>query len=874
MRLHMLILASCAFLIACSSDDDAPGTTTDDGAAATDGTQDVQTDTEEDDGPNGDLGADASEDVEKFKPYWKQDKLQLGEEFVLRAVWGEGSAKLVAVGNKSTIIEDHGTGWEIVHQDLNLDTLNGVWGSSFDDIWAVGAKGAILHRGPNGWNDEIGCSKDLDCDDGDKCTIGACNAEGACDYTGTGLPGCCGTDVFSEDWDDGSLSGWKVKDFSSPKTGIVWQPFTHIDSKTGEARYTSAPYALYFGNPFNPCEDDPNALCPNYESEGNIVTSTVTSPYVQLPSSGQIIVSFQVFIDTETAPGFDNLELRVVKNGLLKTIWTKMDVDGTTGGKFIEVTAAANEFAGDNVQFQFFFNSMDSMFNDTEGVYIDDFSVSSKCGAPSGEVEEKKNDFPTLWDVWGTGSDNVYAVGNGGAIIHWDGNSWKQQTGGQTRDFYGVGGSDEYLVVVGADGEALANFDGGLNAQNVPVGANLRDVVTISGIESIAVGDQGTIVRNGSSGWVDESPGTFTTFNAVWSDGASVVTVGDIGTIYHRVGNSWQSKSSTTNNNLRGLWGADGNNIYACGDKGVIVRYDGTQWNNEGELLKDSNGALLNGIIGFGAEGPIISVGSSGDSVIFKDGVWSKAGSKVNTNELHDVWGAVEDEVWAVGNLGTIIKWSGTNWSEIVSPTPFSLYAVWGRSQEEVYAVGQNGVLIQWDGTIWKIIRSSTKMNLRSVWGLSPTDIYAVGQFATIMHYDGLNWSQIKVEDQVSGGTMQPVVDQLFDIWGTSPTNMWAIGAAGTIVRTISDEESGDLTWVKLPQQDTSITLRGIWGRDEEHLWMAGLEGTVIRSNGQYLKEEETGSIATLFDIQGFENGDIVAVGDIGTVLRYVYEAP
>jgi hypothetical protein len=548
-------------------------------------------------------------------------------------------------------------------------------------------------------------------------------------------------------------------------------------------------------------------------------------------------------------------------------------VDGGTSGKFVEAVAEAGEYAGDIVQFQFYFNSTDGMFNETEGVYVDDFRVNSKCGGPTGE-EVTTQTFPTLWDVWGTGSDDVFAVGNGGAIIHWDGNTWTQKSGGATKDFFGLGGNEDFLMVVGEEGECLASFEGGLDAQDVPTSAQLNDVVSLVGNEAIAVGEMGTILRHGTQGWVTENSGVFTTLRGVWSDGASVVAVGDGGSTLHRVGNSWQSKPSQTPGDLFGIWGFDSKNIYAVGEKGVVVKYDGTSWSKKGDMLKDSNGAVLHSIIGFGAEGPFIAVGTSGDSVVNLDGVWKKADNKVNTNELHSVWGAVPEAVWAVGNLGTINKWDGSKWEAISSPTDLNLYAVWGRSQEEVYAAGQYGVLLNWDGISWKIVRSSTSQNLRAVWGLGPNNVYAVGQYATIMHYDGLNWSQIKIEDQVVAGGLQPVTDQLFDIWGTASNDIWAIGAKGTLIHTNIDTETGEMTWVKIPHDDTEITLRGLWGKDKEHFWMAGLEGAVFRSNGQYLKAEKTGSIATLYDIQGFSNGDIVAVGDLGTVLRYVYEAP
>ncbi len=40
------------------------------------------------------------------------------------------------------------------------------------------------------------------------------------------------------------------------------------------------------------------------------------------------------------------------------------------------------------------------------------------------------------------------------------------------------------------------------------------------------------------------------------------------------------------------------------------------------------------------------------------------------TNDLYGVWGAAPDDVWAVGDHGTVIHWNGSDWS--VTPVPFA----------------------------------------------------------------------------------------------------------------------------------------------------------------------------------------------------------
>ena len=62
------------------------------------------------------------------------------------------------------------------------------------------------------------------------------------------------------------------------------------------------------------------------------------------------------------------------------------------------------------------------------------------------------------------------------------------------------------------------------------------------------------------------------------SSGSNVFAVGDSGTILHYDGSSWSAMSSGTTNYLYGVWGSSGSDVFAVGDAGTILHYDGSSW--------------------------------------------------------------------------------------------------------------------------------------------------------------------------------------------------------------------------------------------------------------------------------------------------------
>ncbi|MDY7018536.1 MAG: hypothetical protein SU899_00440, partial [Chloroflexota bacterium] len=65
-----------------------------------------------------------------------------------------------------------------------------------------------------------------------------------------------------------------------------------------------------------------------------------------------------------------------------------------------------------------------------------------------------------LRDIWGTSSTDVFAVGGGGVILHYDGISWTLMNSGTTYDLYGVWGNSSNDVFAVGDTGTILHYDG------------------------------------------------------------------------------------------------------------------------------------------------------------------------------------------------------------------------------------------------------------------------------------------------------------------------------------------------------------------------------------------------------------------------------
>lgn len=76
--------------------------------------------------------------------------------------------------------------------------------------------------------------------------------------------------------------------------------------------------------------------------------------------------------------------------------------------------------------------------------------------------------------------------------------------------------------------------------------------------------------------------------------------------------------------------------------------------------------------------------------------------SSGSTAMLFGLWGSGADDIWAVGDGGTILHYDGMVWSAVSSGTTESLYGVWGNGRYDLWAVGDSGTILHFDGTSWR----------------------------------------------------------------------------------------------------------------------------------------------------------------------------
>ena len=280
--------------------------------------------------------------------------------------------------------------------------------------------------------------------------------------------------------------------------------------------------------------------------------------------------------------------------------------------------------------------------------------------------------------------------------------------------------------------------------------------------------------------------------------------------------------------NLWSVWGSSATDVFAVGQNGVILHYDGTSWRAE----------------------------SSG-----------------TTNALVGVWGTSANDVFAVGysnfippGLGEVIlHYDGTSWTPqlVYSGTlPYRLSAVWGSSPTDVYAVGTNGQFLHYDGLSWTPGSTGSSVSLSAIWGTSSKDIFAVGG-NSIVHYDGTRWTSDTVAGSGTPG--------LLGIGGSFAGNVFAVGtilecahATGcTPTRGTSAKLCG--TWIA-----ETLSVRGLrraWGASPTEIYAVGDSGTILRRDGQSWAALPVGFTTNLSDIWGVPGGVLFAVGG-GAILR------
>ena len=268
----------------------------------------------------------------------------------------------------------------------------------------------------------------------------------------------------------------------------------------------------------------------------------------------------------------------------------------------------------------------------------------------------------------------------------------------------------------------------------------------------------------------------------------------------------WRSLESETESELYGIWGYSSTDVFAVGNSGTALHYDGSVWS----AMDSGTTKRLNAV--WGGEGAgVIAAGESGTILNYRETGWSPSASGI-TEDLRGLWGTDGSNVFAVGNAGTIIHYDGSGWSSMESGITEALYGIWGISGKDIFAVGENGAVIHYDGTGWSQMNSGAAYNLYCVWGTAGDDIYAAGGSGAVLHYNGSTWRRM------SSGTTR----DLYGIRGVASGEIFIVGESGTII-------NYDGASFRPMNRDTIDDLRALWCGSAIDVFAAGGSGTILR---------------------------------------------
>jgi hypothetical protein len=410
--------------------------------------------------------------------------------------------------------------------------------------------------------------------------------------------------------------------------------------------------------------------------------------------------------------------------------------------------------------------------------------------------------------AWGAGPNEVWAVGESGTVVRWDGGRWSLVDAGVTDDLFSVAGVNGHEVWVAGgkharrwDGSSWSSFDSGLDAflygldaiwgaapddvwgiMSAPVAGILHydghvwskayDTIPENGgltqiwgtaANDIWVVGRGNVVHFDGTSWTQQIP----TLGASWVTGVYATSTQDAwlsdGISVFR----WSGTARTDYPSVQaqGLFGANANAVFAFGSDysqptvaHVVARWNGAAWTmvpHPADLVRAMWGSDDHGVWAFG------------DGILGKyDGAgWNPPAA----DDVHAVFAVAPNDVWALLDAGRAEHWDGAAWtSSVIDPAGGALAGLWGASSIDLWAVGAGGAAWRFDGHAWTKWPTNTAASLVAVHGAASSAVFAAGADGTFARWDGHAWTATKT-----------AATKLDDVWAAGPTDIWLVGAQG-----------------------------------------------------------------------------------------------
>lgn len=380
-----------------------------------------------------------------------------------------------------------------------------------------------------------------------------------------------------------------------------------------------------------------------------------------------------------------------------------------------------------------------------------------------------------LRGLWGASASDVWAVGDLGVALHWNGTSWLQVQTGITETLTAVWGRASNQVWI--------------------------------------VGTSGTILFWDGSRFTPQTASFSGTFYALWGDSATVWAVGSNGTIRKWDGTAWTAAATGVSNSLTSIWGSASNDVWAVGTSGIVCHYGGTSWTCGVEFGSGSSYTVVGT-----SKTDIWALGNMAEAWHWNGSTWTSTTRGSPSNTIMGAFALGPKNIWAVGLSSTSLHYDGTSWAaSTIGPIGTALNAVWAADANTIFAVGGGGTILRYDGTSFKTVSSGFVNRVVAMWGTSERDVWAFTDDKNARHFDGTSW------------TSTPLGANIYSVTGTGPTDIWAGSDGGRVFR------YDGTSWTPISTRDAAATITGIYIAAPDRVVLAGTSSIQFWDGARYI---------------------------------------
>jgi Big-like domain-containing protein len=487
-----------------------------------------------------------------------------------------------------------------------------------------------------------------------------------------------------------------------------------------------------------------------------------------------------------------------------------------------------------------------------------------------------------LYRVWGTASNEVYAVGDNGTVRRWNGTAWSGQTTNTTNWMWGIYGTAGGDVLIGGSGGFSKRGRRGVSSVVVTPGSATAGAINSTKQFTAAAFDADGNSLSRTFTWSDVLPGIASvnstglataqgngtdTIRATptietWVSGKAPYTVNQVtdsiavtaAALTLTIGNTANFSATALDSNNFAISGK----TFTWSSLNTAVATIPAGPSASGTATSAAAGqttirASVDGRNGYGL------LTSSATGLAKADTLQTTFAPVPATSQFfYRTWGSNASNIFTVGDgsggaASTIYRWNGASWGSTSGAT-VAIRDVWGLASNDVYAVGVSGTILRWQGASWTAFTSPTLATIGAIWGAAPDDIFIALEGAgsnNIYRWNGVSWSAMTV----------PANDGITAMWGVSRNDVWAVGIGGDMLHW-----NGSTWTLSNPQTNA---LFGIWGYASNQIWAAGNSGTILRYNGASWSVLTTPSASAFMRrVWGTSNADIYVVGLSGALWR------